>query len=226
MMTDFTKYSGWPARASVASLALLLTPLAATAADISVNALFSGRAVLVIDGGRPQTLSAGQTTTQGVTLVRADSEAAVIEYQGRRQTLTMGQGTRVGRSNANGGSERVTLTADARGHFLTTGGINGVPIRVMIDTGATTVALSTSEARRLGINYLAGEAGRVSTANGVVAAYRVKLDSVRVGEITLTNVEGTVIDGAGLDVALLGMSFLNRTQMVRDGDKLTLTRRF
>jgi aspartyl protease family protein len=225
-MTDFTKYSGWPALASVASLALLLTPLAATAADISVNALFSGKAVLVIDGGRPQTLSAGQTTSQGVKLVRADSETAVIEYLGQRQTLTMGQGTRVGGSNANGASERVTLTAEGRGHFVTTGGINGVPIRFMVDTGATTVALSTSEARRLGINYLAGEAARVSTANGVVAAYRVKLDSVRVGEITLTNVEGTVLDGAGLDVALLGMSFLNRTQMVRDGDKLTLTRRF
>jgi aspartyl protease family protein len=226
MMIDFTKWSGWPALTSVASVALLLTPLSATAADISVNALFAGKAVLVIDGARPQTLSAGQTSSQGVRLVRADSESAVIEYQGQRQTLTMGQGTRVGGSKANGGVAQVTLTADGRGHFVTAGTINGLPIRFMIDTGASTVALSTSEARRLGINYPAGEPGRVSTANGTVVAYRVKLDSVRVGEITLTNVEGTVIDGAGLDVALLGMTFLNRTQMVRDGDKLTLTRRF
>ena len=120
----------------------------------------------------------------------------------------------------------MTLTADSRGHFVTSGSINGVSVQFMVDTGASTVALSTSDARRLGIDYQAGEPARASTANGVVAAYRVRLDNVRIGEIALTNVEGTVIDGAGMNVALLGMSFLNRTQMLRDGDKLTLTRRF
>ena len=205
---------------------MLLTTVYADAADITVNALFSGKAVLVIDGGRPQTLSAGQTTAQGVKLIAANSESAVIEYQGQRQTLTMGHGTRVGGSGVSGGSEKVTLTADARGHFLTTGSINGLSVRFMVDTGATTVAISTAEARRLGINYLAGQPARASTANGIVAVYVVKLDNVRVGDIALTNVEGTVIDGAGMSVALLGMSFLNRTQMRRDGDKLTLVRRF
>jgi aspartyl protease family protein len=226
MMTDFTKYLRFWGVASVASLLLFLAPLTAAAVDITVNALFSGKAVLVIDGGKPQTLSAGQTTAQGVKLVSASSDSAVIEYKGQRQTLTMGQGTRVGGSPANGGSEQVTLTADARGHFITTGSINGVPVRFMVDTGATTIAISTTEARRLGLNYLAGEPGRASTANGIVPLYRVKLDSVRVGDITLTNVDGSVVDGAGPGVALLGMSFLNRTQMLRDGDKLTLTRRF
>jgi aspartyl protease family protein len=226
MMTDFTKYLRFWGVASVASLLLFLAPLTAAAVDITVNALFSGKAVLVIDGGKPQTLSAGQTTAQGVKLVSASSDSAVIEYKGQRQTLTMGQGTRVGGSPANGGSEQVTLTADARGHFITTGSINGVPVRFMVDTGATTIAISTTEARRLGLNYLAGEPGRASTANGIVPLYRVKLDSVRVGDITLTNVDGSVVDGTGPGVALLGMSFLNRTQMLRDGDKLTLTRRF
>jgi aspartyl protease family protein len=231
MMTDFTKYSNvlqvlTGRTTSVAFLFLLLIPLGVDAADITVNALFSGKAVLVIDGGKPQTLSAGQTTAQGVKLVSADSESAVIEYKGERQTLGMGQGTRVGSPSAARGAEQVTLTADARGHFITTGSINGLSVRFVVDTGATSVAISTTEARRLGINYLAGQAGRVSTANGSAPAYLVKLDNVHVGDITLTNVEGTVVDGAGLNVALLGMSFLNRTQMVRDGDKLTLTRRF
>jgi aspartyl protease family protein len=189
--------------------------------------LFSGKAVLVIDGGRSQTVSAGQTTPQGVKLLSANSESAVVEYKGQRQTLTMGQGTRIGGSTGGVASEQVTLTADGRGHFITTGSINGVSVRFMVDTGATSVAISTSEARRLGINYMAGEPGRASTANGVVQMYRVKLDNVRVGDITLSNVDGSVVDGAGMGgVALLGMSFLNRTQMVRDGDKLTLTRRF
>lgn len=191
-----------------------------------MNALFSGKAVLVVDGGKPQTLSVGQTTAQGVKLLGATSESALVEYRGERQTLTVGEGTRVGGSKPDSGAERVTLTADGQGHFVTTGSINGVTVRFMVDTGATTVAISPSEARRLGINYLAGEPGRVSTANGVVAAYRVRLDNVRVGDITLTNVEGTVVDGAGMNVVLLGMSFLNRMQMLRDGDTLTLTRRF
>src|SRR4051812_30889872 len=128
MMTDFTKHSWRGAIGSVAILSVCLTPLAATAADIAVSALFSGKAVLVIDGGRPQSLSAGQVTPQGVKLVSADSASAVIEYQGQRQTLTMGQGTRVGGSKASSGAGQVTLTADSRGHFLTTGSISGVPV--------------------------------------------------------------------------------------------------
>ena len=57
-------------------------------------------------------------------------------------------------------------------------------------------------------------------------AYKLKLDNVRVGEITLNNVDCVVVDGLGLNIALLGMSFLNRTQMKRDGDTLTLVRRY
>ena len=191
-----------------------------------VGALFSGKAVLVVNGGKPRTLSVGQRTPEGVRLLSATSDSAVIEYNGQRQTLSPGQGTRVGGSAGPVGATQVVLTADARGHFVAMGAINGMPVRFMVDTGATSVAISTTEARRLGINYLAGVQGHASTANGVVPMYRVKLDNVRVGDILLTNVDGTVVDGAGLSLALLGMSFLNRTQMVRDGDKLTLTRRY
>jgi aspartyl protease family protein len=67
-------------------------------------------------------------------------------------------------------------------------------------------------------------AGR--TANGIVVSYGVKLDTVRVGEITLQNVDAHVLDGMGPSDVLLGMSFLNRTQMQRDGDTLVLVKRF
>lgn len=205
----------------------MAAPLHAGAADIAVTALFSGKAVVVVDGGKPRTLGIGQVTPEGVKLLSASSESAVIEYNGQRQTLTTGQGTRLGPAAPAGGSGRTTLLADSRGHFITTGSINGMSIQFMVDTGATTVAMSTAEAKRLGINYLAGKRGQGSTASGVVTLYWVKLDNVRVGDITLNNVDGSVLEGAGLGShALLGMSFLNRTQMNRDGDRLTLTRRY
>jgi aspartyl protease family protein len=187
--------------------------------------LFSGKAVLVINGGKPRTLAVGETI-DGVKLVSASSETAVIEFEGKRQTVGMGHATRLGASTASAGNGHVTLTADSRGHFFANGSINGVSVRFLVDTGASTVAISTSEARRLGINYLAGGQIRVSTANGLAPAYKVKVDNVRVGDITLSNVDCTVVDGAGLTEALLGMSFLNRTQMLRDGDTLKLTRRY
>jgi aspartyl protease family protein len=211
---------------SVASLLLASTQFSARAADIAVTALFSGKAVVVIDGGKPRTLSVGQITPEGVKLLSANSDSAVLEYNGQRQTLTTGEGTRLGSAAPVGGSGRTTLIADSRGHFITTGTINGVSVQFMVDTGASNIAMSSAEARRLGINYLAGQRGHASTANGVIPMYRVKLDNVRVGDITLNNVEGSVLEGAGLSHALLGMSFLNRTQMNRDGDRLTLTRRY
>ena len=226
MTMGFTTQSRKPVIGSVAFLALLLPSFWIHAADIAVTALFNGKAVLVVDGGKPRTLSVGQSTPEGVKLLSASSDSAVVEYRGERQTLTTGQGTRVGSSAAAGTAAQTTLTADSRGHFLTTGSINGVSVRFMVDTGATAIALSTAEARRLGIDYLAGVPGRAATANGAVRTYRVKLDTVRVGDIELNNVEGTVLDGAGPGIVLLGMSFLNRTHMVRDGDRLTLTRRY
>lgn len=195
------------------------------AADISVNALFGGKAVLIIDGGKPRMLSAGQTTPEGVKLVSATSEAAVIEYKGRRQTLGVGEGTRVASAPAAGSGGRTTLLADSRGHFFTTGQINGVTVRFLVDTGATSVSLSSADARSIGLNYRAGRRATASTANGLIPIWIVRLDTVSVGDITLNNVEATVTEGPH-HVALLGMTFLNRTQMNRDGDRMTLTRRY
>lgn len=205
---------------------LLLAPLCGHAADIAVTALFNGKAVLVVDNGKPRTLSIGQSTPEGVKLLSASSESAVIEYSGKRETLLLGQGTRLGSSVAVSSAGQVTLTADSRGHFVANGWINGNTIRFLVDTGATTIALSTSEARRLGINYLAGSRQAGRTASGIVTAYAVKLDTVRIGDITLMNVDAHVLEGDGPPQALLGMSFLNRTAMMRDGDTLKLTRRF
>ena len=225
MTTGFIDRAQICARLSLAGLLLVSLPLAARAADISVMGLFNGKAVLVINGGKPRTVGVGQTTPEGIKLLSASSESAVVEYSGQRHTLNMGHATRIG-ATATSSFGQVTLTADSRGHFVTTGTINGTSVRFLVDTGASSVALSVNEARRLGINYLAGNPGQVTTANGTAMAYKLKLDNVRVGEITLNNVDCVVVDGLGLNIALLGMSFLNRTRMQRDGDTLTLVRRY
>lgn len=191
-----------------------------------MNALFNGKALVVLDGGKPRMLSVGQTTPEGLKLISASSEAAVIEYKGQRQTLGVGQGTRVASAPAAAsGGGKITLHADSRGHFFTTGQVNGVSVRFLVDTGATSVLLSSQDARSAGVDYRAGKRGMAQTANGVMAVWGVRLDSVRIGDITLTNVEALVSEGPH-QVALLGMSFLNRTQMNRDGDHLTLVRRY
>jgi len=66
----------------------------------------------------------------------------------------------------------------------------------------------------------------VQTANGTAAVYLVKLDAVRVGDITVNNVDAVVVEDGKLGIALLGMSFLNRMEMKRAGDTLTLIKRY
>lgn len=209
--------------------ALTFTVAAAQAADISVTALFGGKAQIIVDGGKPRMLSAGQTSPEGVKLISADSSAAVIEFQGKRLSLALGSGSRIGGIDLSAGSSSgssVTLTADAQGHYQTLGQVNGGTVMFLVDTGATSIALPSADARRLGINYLNGQRGFTQTANGRAAAYRVTLDTVKVGDITLHAVEAVVLEGDGLKIALLGMSFLNRTEMKRDGQALTLIRRY
>ncbi|MBX3664753.1 MAG: TIGR02281 family clan AA aspartic protease [Burkholderiales bacterium] len=208
--------------------ALWLLTGAVHAADITVTALFGGKAQIAVDGGRPVMLSTGQTSPEGVRLISADSGSAVVEYRGRRLTLAPGAGSRIGGGPlpAGAGSDAVTLTPDSRGHFMTLGQVNGGTVQFLVDTGATLIALPSSEARRLGISYLGGPRGYTETANGKAIAYRIKLDSVKIGDITLYGVDAMVMEGDGLKVALLGMSFLNRTEMRRDGQTLTLIKRF
>jgi aspartyl protease family protein len=124
------------------------------------------------------------------------------------------------------GGDRVTLAADSRGHFVTTGVVNGTSLRFLVDTGASSIVLSSADARRIGVNYLAGTRSFTQTANGTVQVYNVKLDTVRVGDITVNNVDASVIEGDKLPIALLGMSFLNRMEMRRDNSSLTLIRRY
>lgn len=199
---------------------------AANATDVNVIGLFPGKAVVVIDRGAPRTLAVGQRTPEGVVLISSDSRKAVLEIDGKRETLEMGQDFESA-TRANVERPSVTLPADSRGQFYADGQVNGAHVRFVVDTGATTVLLPAPDADRLGIDYRGkGQPGRIQTANGSANAYRVVLDSVTVGGITAYNVDAVVAEASGLDVALLGMSFLNRTEMRRDGAYMTLTKRY
>src|SRR5882672_9492214 len=161
------------------ALSVLCTP--AWAVDVSVVALFPGKAMLVVDKGKPRTLRAGETYA-GVTLISSTSEEAIVSINGRQQRLHIGEGVYSALSVQN---ERATvvLMPDKNGHFVSSGSINGASIRFLVDTGATMVSMSVEDARRAGVNYLAGERGYSQTANGVTPIYRVKLAQVTVGDI-------------------------------------------
>jgi aspartyl protease family protein len=192
------------------------------ATDISVVGLFPGKAVLVVDGGSPKTYSVGNAVTDSIKLVNVNGTTATIEANGKRQNIAIGE--HINRS-APSGSAKVTLQADGQGHYVAQGQINGGTVRMLIDTGATMIALPASEASRLGINYKNGRQGYVNTANGAVPVYMVKLNTVKIGDIELNQVDG-VVQESGLPFILLGMSFLNRTEMRREGEQMTLTKRY
>ena len=203
------------------ALLFLCTPVL-HAADISVIGLFPGKAVLVVDGKSPKTYSVGTAITPDIKLVDVNQTTATFDANGKRQRIDMG--SHVNRV-APSASASVTLKADTRGQFVAQGQINGGTMRMLVDTGASLIAMPASDAQRLGIDYRKGKALSVNTANGITTAYHVVLDTVKVGDITVNQVDAMVQE-VGLPFTLLGMSFLKRMEMRRDGDQMTLTKRY
>ncbi|AIY40422.1 CblY [Collimonas arenae] len=209
---------------ALASSLFLLTTFSGVvqASDIGVVGLFPGKAVLVIDGSSPKTFSVGSKVADDAKLVEANSTTATLEIKGKRQVIGIGE--YVSRS-APGASSSVTLKVNPDGHFVAQTQVNGSMMTMLVDTGATMIALPASEASRLGVDYKKGQMVMVNTANGPAPAYRVKLNTVKVGDIEMNQVDALVQE-AGLPFALLGMSFLNRTEMRREGEMMVLTKRF
>lgn len=214
---------------AILTLVVMLTAgnFPAHAADINLIGIFGSKATLMVDGGKPRTLAVGDTSPERIKLLSVTADSAVVEFEGRRETLRLGN-QRIAGAGAGGGTQRVVLTGDANGHFLTTVQVNGVSLQFVVDTGATVVAISAEDARRANVQVSPANRVAMQTANGMTAAYRVKLDTVRLGDITLNNVDGVVLEGNALGgrFGLLGMSFLNRTDMKREGGSLTLIKRF
>jgi aspartyl protease family protein len=192
--------------------------LAASAAPtVMVMSLGQDRADIVINGVVIRSLRSGQTSPEGVRLISANRAEALIEIAGRQFVFALG-GTN---------ATQASIRADRAGHFWTKASINGTDATVLIDTGATLVAIPAAEAARMAIQYGPGQRVTIRTAGGAREGYRVTLASIRIGDITLYNVDGVVMAGGaeGLEAVVIGMSFLNGVEMYRAGDVLTLTQR-
>ena len=117
------------------------------------------------------------------------------------------------------GRAAVVLERRRSGHYVADGAINGEPVRFLVDTGATDVAVSDRFARSIGLEF--GPRMTVMTAAGPVQGWQTRLDSVQLGSLALTDVRATIAPGLG-DQALLGMSFLKYFSIVQEGETLVI----
>ena len=206
------------------ALCMLIASASAVAVDVRVVGLFQDRAVISIDG-RQRILRVGQTSPEGIRLVSADSESALLEVEG--QQIRASLDSRVSASKKARTVSEVRIQRDRSGMYFTVGSINALPVNFLVDTGATQIAMNGAHARRLGIDYrVVGEPAVVTTASGVERAWAVRLDTVRVGEIELRNIPAMVLDGAQPETILLGMSFLGKLQISNEGQLMTLRQKY
>ena len=203
------------------------------AQSVALAGLMGGKALLVVEGGAPKLLAVGDSH-QGVKLVAVQDEKVTIAVAGASYSLRMGDapaGVRngTGRGVGSGGvvptTQTIVLPAGSGGHFYSKALINGKPVQVLVDTGATAVGLGADEAQRLGLDYKSGTAVRMMTANGPAPGWRIKLSSLRVGDVELYDVDA-VVTSSNMPMVLLGNSFLSRFQMTRTNDQMVLVKRF
>lgn len=191
------------------------------ATEASLIGVMGSRALLSINGGPTVGLSIGETR-DGVKLLSLQGDQAQVLIDGQKRFLRAGDSLA---PSTNRGEEPLVLKADPRGHFYVDGQVNNAPLRMMVDTGASALSLGPSDAKRLGLDYLKGQAIGLQTANGLARGYKIRIDRLQIGSITVSGVEA-VVGAADMPIALLGMSVLNRMEMQRSGDTMTLKKRY
>jgi aspartyl protease family protein len=207
-------------------LALLaLAPAPSMAQAVALTGVVGSRALIVVDGGDPRMVAAGETH-QGVKVISAQSDQAVVEIGGKRVTLRMGEApVSVGGGIPAGQGTRIVLPLGSGGHFMASGQINGRPVQFMVDTGATAVAIGSTDAQRLGISTQSAQPIRLNTANGQSIGYLVRLDSVRINDVEVFGVQA-IVASQPMPYVLLGNTFLQRFSMRRESDQMVLERRY
>ncbi|MCY1269840.1 hypothetical protein D3C76_500140 [compost metagenome] len=198
----------------------VLATLALAAPQVRVVGLFSGAAVLNIDGQR-RLLKVGQTSPEGVQVVSADSRKAVLRIDGVERTFELSREYSDGYSVPQ--QQALSIARGVGGHYWVAGSINGQSVQFLVDTGATAVAMNEAQAQRLGLDFrVNGQPMLVNTASGSARAWRMKLDRVKVGSLEVLGVEAIMIEGGSPADVLLGMSYLNRVGWREDQGMLIL----
>jgi aspartyl protease family protein len=213
-------------RPLTALLCALVVAGSVQAQTVVLSGILGSKALLVVDGAPPKSLATGETH-RGVKLLSAQGNQAEVEIGGKRQTLRLGEGPVSAAPGAPevGDRRRIVLHAGSNGHFRTQGQINGRTVNFIVDTGASVVSMSVTDAEAIGLRYQSGQTVQVSTANGVTVGWRVKLSTVRLGSLDVYDVEALVTP-ASMPYVLLGNSYLTRFQMTRTNDQLVLEQRY
>jgi aspartyl protease family protein len=211
------------------ALLLLITGLlvpAAMAQTVGLSGMLGNKALIIVDGSPPKGVGVGETF-KGVKVISTQGDVAVLEIAGKKHSLRVGDApASVGGGSAPGASgNKIVLTVGTGGHFYATGQINGRTAQMLVDTGATGIAISAADADRMGIDYKSGRPMQASTANGVINGWRIKLASVQVGDVVVREVDAAVTSGS-MPYVLLGNSFLGRFQMTRTNDQMVLEKRY
>lgn len=203
-------------------LALLLCGLATAQAspDVMVEGLLPEAAVLKVDGQRKM-VRVGQSFN-GVKLLASGATSATLEVGGQR--LVVGLSQQVGTAYAAPKVQSVVIPRDQMMQYITTAEINGRQTRVLVDTGASSVAMSEVTADALGIDYYNGIPVRTVTASGEASARLVTLQTISVGGIQVNGVQAAVVEGSYPQMVLLGMTFLQHVKMQDANGVLTLSR--
>jgi aspartyl protease family protein len=118
-------------------------------------------------------------------------------------------------------STAMVLQRSRNGHYYADGEINGRPVKFLLDTGATQIALSPKLANALGLSL--GRSVTLQTAAGPATGYPARLARVRLGAIEMQDLGAVVSEGMSEEAVLLGMNFLKHLEIVQRGDQLTLT---
>jgi aspartyl protease family protein len=194
------------------------------AQSVALSGMFGSKALLIVNGSAPKAVAAGESHL-GVKVISVSGEQAVLDIKGQRSTLRVGDApVSVGAQRDTTSSNKIILPLGQGGHFFAQGMVNGKSMQFMVDTGATTVALGQSDAKRMGIDYEKGRPVRMNTANGAAQGWLIKLSSLRIGDVEVFEVDAIV--GPNMPYALLGNSFLSRFSMNRTSDIMVLERRY
>lgn len=197
----------------------------AFAQAVALQGVMGKKALLIVDGSEPRLVAPGESF-RGATVLATTGDTATIESNGQRYTLRVGESpASVGGGVTRAAGSRIVIPTGSGGHFITSGFIDGQPVRFMVDTGATSIGMSEAEAKRLNIPYQQGTLSQARTANGTVNMWQVKLSIVRIGDVEVRDVDASVVP-ANMPYILLGNSFLSRFSMRKEADVMVLERRY